>query len=212
MFNEEPKCLLPANAKSPITLKKYLYLSEDRGFVVYKIKNEYRTSIISINLDRNTYTFIGESYHIDEEDYYIGEFWGGELSLLSDNTISVLVHGDYWEYSTINLFKIDEILSTCEFQRGILIPEYGKWLTMINGKLVYALFETIDQLYDEMRVDAIMIREEDGTLKRLENTGVHLSKASFRYDPSFLSFIKMLKSDLDIKRIFLFFNRNYGFK
>jgi hypothetical protein len=183
MITNESKCLFPTNIDSPIEIQEYLYLSDDRGCILFKMGKYFYASVVSLDLNDNTYK-IGKYHYIRYEDEEDEEYTPLSLSCklvrLSNNLISAVVLGDMMEYTVIYLFEVNKELSDCELQERIDVPEYAQYLTMMDGKLVYAKFNTIDQDYNRSCLNAMVIRDKDGTLTELENTGIYLEKLEYR--------------------------------
>jgi hypothetical protein len=176
IFYNESKSLLPTNIGSAINIQRYMYLAKNRGFMVYKMEDKIFASMVSLNFDKATYKLIGKSYHIPNHDDYQSIYWGGKLFRLSDDIVCTACQTSNFEQTEVRLFKVNQQVTNCELQQIISVAEYGDYFTLIDGKLIFALFESISHDYDPLCLDAMIIRSADGKITRLQNTGIYLSK------------------------------------
>jgi hypothetical protein len=161
--------LLPKDSIDVDKIKGYIYLSPKRGFLMYSTSSYCdRVSIISIDLDNETYDFIGNFCDIPGPGwavghaYYTYNFCPENQTVFINKKISRTLFIFYLNFSS---FEINSY-------RTIEVPENAFLFNLINGNLMFANFERVSECY--FNLNNFKTVKDDNSLVEIENTEVRV--------------------------------------
>lgn len=167
--------LLPKNPNEVKKVWVCVYLSPNRGFLVYETSTQSKhVSIISIDLNNEVYEFVGCSQEFllkEIECYYEISCLDGFLVLIKGFSSS--------RPSTpqLHVFKFDYSFSKINSHRTVVVPRFSGLFHSINGKLI--CFKRVSNRRDGAAVGNFTFIENDNSFVEIENTNVHLKQEQF---------------------------------
>jgi hypothetical protein len=174
--------IVPKKLDFELSIWTYIGLSINRGFIFYGTFGSRYVSLISINLEDETYELIGIPYELPSV-YLVLFYWINYIP-----NYGVLLKCNYYNEETrewppevkLHIFKFDSSLSTIEFHRSLSIPFTGNYFHVIDGKIVFS--NTNRACFNEKAIfENFMQVNDDYSLTEFENTHACL-KTNFLFD------------------------------
>jgi hypothetical protein len=170
-----------------IQIKRCIPLTADRYIMLYQKEYEVHISISSINLDNNSCKLIGKTYRIPNCQVAIRVI----MSVISVDTICTEVYSE--ERALLYQLKIDYSALSFELQAVFSVPISTAFYRIIGEQCLFAIRSSISAW-----IDCIAISDMNGSLTKLEGTGIQLDYNAFKIGGVGVSFTFYYNNDSNL--------------